>query len=110
MQKKIATSELRIGMHIVRLDGNWINHPFWKTAFKLSEAKDLNAIRDSGITHVWIDTSKGDDIDPVGAPMIEAGNKPEAKTECRVKRTSLEDEVETARETLGQARVAMGLE
>ena len=62
MLKKISVSDLRTGMYIDKFDGNWLKHPFWKTSFKLQTAKDLNAIKKSEVTHLWIDTSKGDDL------------------------------------------------
>ena len=29
MLKKIAVDQLRIGLHVHKLEGKWIDHPFW---------------------------------------------------------------------------------
>lgn len=62
MQKKISIDQVRLGMFIDRLDGSWIDSPFWKKAFKLTDSGDLKSIQSSGIKNVWIDTDKGLDI------------------------------------------------
>ncbi len=106
MEKRIGTGDLRRGMYIVRLDGSWLSHPFWKGAFRLTDARDLQAIRDSGITHVWIDTSKGLDVDSGQTAGDAASSKPVVKNAVKVPAVSLEDEIETARETLARAKQA----
>ncbi|MCW8955747.1 MAG: HD-GYP domain-containing protein, partial [Gammaproteobacteria bacterium] len=106
MQKKIKANDLHIGMYIVKLDGSWLKHPFWKTAFKLTDPKDLLAIKNSGISHVWIDTSKGDDIDSAEIPRVEIVTPAEEKTEPKTTAVTLEEEIETARETLARAKQA----
>lgn len=62
MLKKISIDHLRLGMFIHELGGSWMNHPFWKSAFKLSDARQLQQLRDSAVREVWIDTSKGLDV------------------------------------------------
>ncbi|MGV8841718.1 MAG: HD-GYP domain-containing protein [Pseudomonas sp.] len=62
MLKRIAVTELCLGMHIHELCGSWMEHPFWKTSFLLNSRKDLRRIADCGILEVWIDTSKGLDL------------------------------------------------
>jgi len=57
--KRIAVSELRIGMYIDELCGSWMEHPFWRTRFALKDALDVRRIAESGIQEVWIDTDKG---------------------------------------------------
>lgn len=60
--KKIAVAQLRLGMHLHALEGNWLDHPFWKTRFVLKEAADLQRIVDSPVRECWIDTAKGLDV------------------------------------------------
>ena len=60
--KKIAISQLRAGMYIHALDGNWFNHPFWRTRFLLTDPADLQTLRASGIKALWIDVQKGLDV------------------------------------------------
>ena len=69
MLKKIRVEQLQLGMHIKEFCGSWMEHPFWRSAFVVTEPKDLARIRDSSIQELWIDTGKGLDIPP-DAPSI----------------------------------------
>jgi len=108
MRKKISVSELRLGMFIDKLDGNWLQHPFWKTSFKLENPRNITALKESAVTHLWIDTSKGLDVEkkePVkteGAVIKEADNI----VEKTVKTVPLEKEMAAAKETLAKAKQA----
>lgn len=62
MRKKIKAKDLRLGMHLDELCGSWMEHPFWRSKFVLKDPQDIRRILDSGITEVWIDTSKGLDV------------------------------------------------
>ncbi len=62
MLKKIKVRDLQLGMHLHGLCGSWIEHPFWRSKFTLTDIEDIRRIRDSGITEVWIDVDKGLDI------------------------------------------------
>jgi HD-GYP domain-containing protein (c-di-GMP phosphodiesterase class II) len=68
MLKKIATADLRLGMHLHALDGPWLDHPFWRTKFVLADTADVEAVHASGVTHCWIDAAKGLDVDAPEAP------------------------------------------
>ncbi len=59
MLKKIPTAQVELGMFLQSLEGSWLSHPFWKTRFLLEDPADLQALRSSGVSHVWIDVSKG---------------------------------------------------
>ena len=65
MRKKINIRDIRLGMFIDELGGRWLDHPFWKSSFLLDDKDDLKALRDCGIDEVWIDTSKGVDVEAV---------------------------------------------
>lgn len=106
MSKRIKVEDLRIGMYVEKLDGNWLKHPFWKTAFNLVDAKDLKALKDSGITHVWIDTSKGDDVKTTPAPRVEEAPTPAEPAVAKDLSVPLEEELEFAKETLARAKQA----
>jgi len=60
--KRIAVSEARLGMHLHALEGAWLDHPFWKTKFVLSDPADLKRLRESKVKSCWIDTSRGVDV------------------------------------------------
>lgn len=62
MLKRIPTEQLRLGMHVHELCGSWMDHPFWRSRFRLDDAQDLQRLRDCGIREVWIDTSRGLDV------------------------------------------------
>lgn len=62
MLKKIPVSELRLGMHLHRFEAAWIDHPFWRTRFTLTDRADLAAIAASCVRECWIDVSLGDDV------------------------------------------------
>src|SRR5450830_1726398 len=62
MLKVVSTKQVRLGMFIQELKGAWIDHPFWKKAFKLEDPSDLNKLQASVVKEVVIDTSKGLDI------------------------------------------------
>ena len=49
-------------MFIHKLGGSWLDHPFWKQAFLLNDAKQIRRIAQTGIHEIWIDTSKGLDV------------------------------------------------
>ena len=73
MLKKIAVSDLRQGMHLHALDGSWLAHPFWRSKFVLTDDADLQAVIGSGVSHCWIDASKGLDV---GVPAPAATEDP----------------------------------
>ena len=69
MLKRISVKQLTIGMHIKEFCGSWMEHPFIRSSFLLSNEKDLGVILTSGIKEVWIDSSKGLDV-PVSVPAV----------------------------------------
>ena len=62
--KKIPVQKLTLGMHLQAFCGAWLDHPFWRTKFVLTDPNDLELILGSSIKEVWIDVSKGLDADP----------------------------------------------
>jgi HD-GYP domain-containing protein (c-di-GMP phosphodiesterase class II) len=71
MKKLIPLSEVRLGMHLEELEGEWIDHPFWKSRFVLKEPADLVKLRESKLRGVWIDTAKGLDVaEPAAATPV----------------------------------------
>ncbi len=67
MLKKIAVSEVRLGMHLHKLEGAWMAHPFWKTRFVITSPDDLKALHSSGVSEIWIDNALGLDVGKPGA-------------------------------------------
>ena len=62
MLKKISVEHLRLGMHLHAFCGSWMDHPFWRNKFVISDEKDIALIFESMIKEVWIDASKGLDV------------------------------------------------
>ena len=78
MLKKINVHQLTVGMHLKEFCGSWMEHPFWRTGFVITDPKDIAAVLASSIKEVWIDTSKG--LDTVGGtPAVS-----EAESEAHV--------------------------
>jgi putative nucleotidyltransferase with HDIG domain len=63
MLKKIPVKQLTLGMHLQAFCGAWLDHPFWRTKFVLTDPNDLVLIAESPIKEVWIDISKGSDVE-----------------------------------------------
>lgn len=63
MLKKIHVRDVRLGMFIQELCGSWMDHPFWKKTFELTDPKDLHSLQTCGLQEVWIDPSKGLDVE-----------------------------------------------
>ncbi len=63
MLKKISVEHVRLGMHLQAFCGAWLDHPFWRTKFVLTDPNDVTLIRESQIKEVWIDLAKGLDIE-----------------------------------------------
>ena len=72
MLKKIRVEELTLGMHIHELCGSWIDHPFWRSKFVVTDPDDLRRVRECGITELWIDIAKGLDVNAL-SDMAETG-------------------------------------
>jgi len=72
MHKKISVNQLRVGMHLLRLEGSWISHPFWRARFVVEDPQVLAKVRASGVTECWIDTALGLDVAPpeAAAPAL----------------------------------------
>lgn len=123
MLRKITPAQLRVGMFVHEVPGSWLSHPFWRSAFKLTDDKQLRQLRQA-VTHVVIDTAKGLDIElalppqpefeelPLdGAPALVADNNLLAESAPRPTAaqpvTGFQDEVRRASKIVAQARPAM---
>ncbi len=81
MLKKIPIKALRMGMHLHKLEGSWMAHPFWKTRFVINSTADLKLLQTCGLAECWIDNALGLDVadrvepEPVrSAPVAAAAN------------------------------------
>ncbi len=55
---------MRLGMYLHEVCCPWLDNPFWRRRFLLDDPKDLATLKGSGIRDVWIDASKGIDVNP----------------------------------------------
>ena len=60
--KKIPTAEVRLGMYIEAFCGSWMDHPFWRSKFVITDAHELHLVHGCAITEVLIDVSQGLDV------------------------------------------------
>ncbi|WP_372016699.1 HD-GYP domain-containing protein [Pseudoxanthomonas sp. 10H] len=62
MFKTIHVDQLRPGMHVQRLNGPWLKHPFWRGTFIATE-RDIERLQASAVESVDIDVRRGVDVD-----------------------------------------------
>lgn len=77
MLKRIRTQQLVLGMHVTEFCGSWMEHPFWRAQFVLTDPEDIQRILGSSIQEVWIDAGKGVDV-AADAPVISETDSAEA--------------------------------
>lgn len=75
MLRTIRSDQLKPGMHVQRLCGSWLDHPFWRTSF-LADADAVAKICASGVETLVIDCTLGSDVSP--EPLAQAAAAPEA--------------------------------
>ena len=117
MRKKINIRDVRLGMFIHEICGSWMDHPFWKKSFKLSDQADFNTLMQCGVKEVWIDISKGLDVEAiVSAVTTETANALVENTfqlvarstkEKALPRAALQDELVRARKIHAKAAQAV---
>lgn len=83
MLKKIKVNDVRLGMYMHEICGSWMDHPFWKRSFKLTDEKDLITLKNCGVDEIWIDTSLGMDVDTGVTALLQ--NEEELNVENELK-------------------------
>lgn len=112
MLKRIQTKDLRVGMHLHEFCGSWMDHPFWKTKFKITDPHDIELVLASSISEVWIDTSKGLDVEG-GVAMEESDAEIDeilARAEIydgMIQRVAIEQEMAQAGKIVSKAKDAV---
>lgn len=111
MIKKIKTDDVRLGMYIHEIRGNWLEHPFWRKSFKLDDQKDFDKLLNCNLDEIWIDTNKGLDVavdeKPADASDADAAKPPvEAPRPAKkaASPVSLEDELNSAKKIHNKAK------
>jgi putative nucleotidyltransferase with HDIG domain len=83
MLKKISVQQLTVGMHLKEFCGSWMEHPFWRTGFVITDPKDITTILASSIKEVWIDSSKGHDVAAGQSVVTESESEEQVEEELR---------------------------
>lgn len=81
MLKRISTKNLILGMYLHEFCGSWMEHPFWRSAFVITDPKDIERILESSIKEVWIDSAKGLDVAPGEIAVSEAESEAQVDEE-----------------------------
>lgn len=64
MLKHIKPKQVRLGMFIESVDGDWKGQRFWRNRFLLNRLEDAEALRSSDVDDVVINTDQGVDVAP----------------------------------------------
>ncbi len=112
MLKRIAVTQVVIGMYIDKLCGSWLDHPFWKCRFLVRSESELQRLRRSAVTQVWIDTNKGLDVPDIPPAAAQANEEPPAPPleQCEPaapQRVSLAEETQRARQICCASKTAI---
>lgn len=75
MLKRIRTEQLTVGMYLQEFCSSWMEHPFWRPCFVITEAKDIETIMASSVREVWIDCAKGLDVADSAAAVTQVESK-----------------------------------
>jgi len=120
MLKKITIDEIRIGMYVERFCGSWIQHPFWSSKMLIEDRQMLNQIKESSVSELVIDTSKGLDVlaaevaavlpsEAVAEPAVAAAGPAEMKPAPieHLQASSMADEVLRAQQVFRRGKQAV---
>jgi len=116
MLKKINVRDVKLGMYLQEVCGSWMEHPFWKKSFEITNPKDLTTLMECGIQEIWIDTDKGLDIDSQDSGLSEEESRQNIELKLQqaaaspsksLSRVSMQDEIAQARKIHSKAKEAV---
>ncbi|MDO9235302.1 MAG: HD-GYP domain-containing protein [Aquabacterium sp.] len=117
MLRKIPIQQLRVGMFVHEVCGSWIEHPFWRASFKVTDARQMAQL--AVVKELIIDTDKGLDIDSPEPDVVciddaEIAAAPEAQNlglasnnAPKAGRASFQKELVRAQRIVAQSRTVM---
>jgi HD-GYP domain-containing protein (c-di-GMP phosphodiesterase class II) len=100
--KKIPAQQLRLGMYVHEFCGSWMEHPFWRSKFLLRTEAELQRVVQSGIKELWIDPSKGCDVEG-GVSQAEVREEVERELEFAASLPMPLDTLESTQAALAKA-------
>jgi putative nucleotidyltransferase with HDIG domain len=103
MLKKIAISQLRMGMFLASVEGPWLQHSLWKTRALIKDQETLTRVRACGATECWIDLSQGADVASPTQPTVQPTTTPTPAAKSTV-RKSMADELQNAANVLKRSK------
>lgn len=115
MLKRIRVEQVVLGMYIKEFCGSWMEHPFWRSSFVITDPKDLELILSSSIKEVWIDSAQGLDVPAGEATVSEAESEAQVEAELKLAAVGahqtapvpLHAEIERAAKICNQSRQAV---
>lgn len=113
MLKKINVEHLRVGMHLEQFCGSWMDHPFWRNCFVITDPEDLVRIRESSIREVWIDAAKGLDVETAQvvaeaeAEVVHEELRAASRQPAQQEKTSMAEEAKRAARICAKAKEAV---
>ena len=111
--KRIAVTELCLGMYIHKFCGSWVDHSFWKPSFLLKSESELQRILASNLSELWIDTDKGGDTGAAQADEVSEESDTATQALEQVEegltppRVSLKEEISQALKLCSRSKAAV---
>jgi len=96
-------------MHVHDLDCGWLQHPFFRSRFTITDTAMIDKVQETNIQHLVIDTEKGADcvgeavVDEVGVTLQENIAKTSGRKAGDGKKVSAADEIDNARAIYNEA-------
>jgi putative nucleotidyltransferase with HDIG domain len=107
---RVPIDELQAGMFVARVDGAWLNSPFWRNKFLLENVGQIALLREAGIRAVYVDPDKGRRPLPRAIrdePIVEPVPAPPVVRERRRRKRLVRDEFDRARELMDRSKAAV---
>lgn len=106
MLKKISVDDLKVGMHLHAFCGSWMDHPFWRSKFVITDERDIELARGSSIREVWIDIEKGIDV-PAGVKCEDVAEELPPPPPPLPEKTTLAEEAQRAAKICAKSKQAV---
>ena len=100
-------------MFIHQLCSSWLNNPFWKKSFLVEDVATIDKLLSSGVLEVWIDTSKGIDVEidedegETATAVLENAEAAQQQLAMAHSDVSMDDEVSRAVDIVDRSRTAV---